>query len=257
MECNGLAIEWRSSQLYWTDDGSDTISVSDLEGNNTRILISSSLDEPSGIALDPNNGLMFWTDSGQNPKIERATLSGSQRVAIVTSNLQLPNGIDLDRRNRLIFWVDAGTDRVESVDYHGNNRKILFQQDGLRFVGVTFFSPFLFVTDSETKRIYKFSAFDTSGTVLGNVDPNTDPSGLVAYDSFRQFSVCPALPAPSNGTRLGCPGNATMYYNTVCQFSCNNGYIGSGSQVRRCQHNGTWSGQDFICQSTIFNIAPD
>ncbi len=26
-----------------------------------------------------------------------------------------------------------------------------------------------------------------------------------------------------------------MYYDTVCQFSCNNGYIGSGSQVRRCQ----------------------
>ena len=22
-----------------------------------------------------------------------------------------------------------------------------------------------------------------------------------------------------------------MYYDTVCQFSCNNGYIGSGSQV--------------------------
>ncbi|XP_078343445.1 low-density lipoprotein receptor-related protein 5-like [Oculina patagonica] len=216
LECNGLAVEWRSFQLYWTDDGSDTISVSDLEGNNTRILISSSLDKPSGIALDPNNGLMFWTDSGQNPKIERATLSGSQRVAIVTSNLLSPNGIDLDRRNRLVFWVDAGTDRVECVDYHGNNRKILFQQNGLRFIGVTFFSPFLFVTDSETKRIYKFSAFDTSGAVLGNVDPNTDPNGLVAYDSSRQFSVCPALPAPSNGTRLGCPGNETMYDDTVC-----------------------------------------
>ena len=43
-----------------------------------------------------------------------------------------------------------------------------------------------------------------------------------------------------------------MYYDTVCQFSCNDGYIGSGSQARRCQHNGTWSGQDFTCQSTHF-----
>ena len=61
--------------------------------------------------------------------------------------------------------------------------------------------------------------------------------------------TCPALSSPSNGTRLGCPGNATVYYDTVCQFSCNNGFIGSGSQVRRCQHNGTWSGQEFVCQS--------
>ncbi|KAL9960528.1 hypothetical protein ACROYT_G034000 [Oculina patagonica] len=60
--------------------------------------------------------------------------------------------------------------------------------------------------------------------------------------------TCSALPAPSNGSRLGCSGNATMYYDTVCQFSCNNGYIGSGSQVRRCQKDGTWSGQDFTCQ---------
>ena len=66
------------------------------------------------------------------------------------------------------------------------------------------------------------------------------------------MNTCPALPAPSNGTRLGCPWNATMYYDTVCQFSCNDGYIGSGSQARRCQHNGTWSGQDFTCQSTHF-----
>ena len=65
--------------------------------------------------------------------------------------------------------------------------------------------------------------------------------------------TCSSLATPSNGTRLGCPGNATMYYDTFCQFSCNNGYIGSGSQVRRCQQNGMWSGQEFTCRSTIFN----
>ena len=45
-----------------------------------------------------------------------------------------------------------------------------------------------------------------------------------------------------------------MYYDTVCQFSCNDGYIGSGSRARRCQHNGTWSGQDFTCQSMFLKL---
>ena len=54
--CDGLAVDWISSQLYWTDTTYNTISVSDLEGNNTRILFSASLDEPRGIALDPEQG---------------------------------------------------------------------------------------------------------------------------------------------------------------------------------------------------------
>ena len=54
--------------------------------------------------------------------------------------------------------------------------------------------------------------------------------------------------SPTNGTRAGCSGNATEFYDTVCQFGCNDGYVGSGSQVRRCEKNGTWSGQEFVCE---------
>lgn len=53
--CDGLTVDWRASQLYWTDRTSDTISVSDLDGNNQGLLISSGLDEPRGIALDLDN----------------------------------------------------------------------------------------------------------------------------------------------------------------------------------------------------------
>ena len=54
--CDGLAVEWKSSQLYWTDTTNNMIWLSDLEGNNTRILVSASLDEPRGIVLDPEQG---------------------------------------------------------------------------------------------------------------------------------------------------------------------------------------------------------
>jgi len=53
--CDGLAVDWRASQLYWTDTTYDTISVSDLDGNNQVFLISSGLEEPREIALDLDN----------------------------------------------------------------------------------------------------------------------------------------------------------------------------------------------------------
>ena len=52
--CIGLAVEWNSLQLYWTDLTNDTISVSDFEGNDKHTLISSELDVPYGIVLDPH-----------------------------------------------------------------------------------------------------------------------------------------------------------------------------------------------------------
>ncbi|KAL9960493.1 hypothetical protein ACROYT_G033961 [Oculina patagonica] len=54
--CGALAVEWISMQLYWTDQINNMISASHLEGNNRRILVSSNLDQPEGIALDPNQG---------------------------------------------------------------------------------------------------------------------------------------------------------------------------------------------------------
>ena len=61
--CDGLAVDWRTSQLYWTDTTYNKISISDLNGSNQRTLVSSELEEPRGIALDLDNGyvLLFYS----------------------------------------------------------------------------------------------------------------------------------------------------------------------------------------------------
>jgi len=129
---------------------------------------------------------MIWTDWGSAPKIEKATLSGKQRVAIVTSNLKWPNGIELDRGNKRLFWVDAGVDRVESVDYHGHNRKLLKRVTGFHPFGVALIAPFLFLTDWATRSpIHKLDA-GTGDYVISSYSRSGWPMGIVAYDSARQ-----------------------------------------------------------------------
>ena len=53
--CEGLAVEWDLLQLYWTDYYNNSIMVSDLDGNNKRIVFSS-LSKPTDIVLDPHQG---------------------------------------------------------------------------------------------------------------------------------------------------------------------------------------------------------
>ena len=132
---------------------------------------------------------MIWTDWGSTPKIEKASMSGQQRVAIVTTEVFWPRGIDLDRGGKRVFWVDAIYDRVESVDYNGNNRKRIFEKNGLYQLhpfGMALIPPFLFFTDWYTPR--EINMLDaTTGEELKSFSINGGkPMGIVAYDSGRQ-----------------------------------------------------------------------
>lgn len=53
---DGIAIDWIHDLLYWTDTGFNNIQVASLEGDKKATIISSDLDEPRGITLDPTNG---------------------------------------------------------------------------------------------------------------------------------------------------------------------------------------------------------
>ena len=57
---------------------------------------------------------------------------------------------------------------------------------------------------------------------------------------------------PQNGTMFG---KVTTYPN-ILRFNCDEGFILTGSSVRKCESNGTWSGNETKCQgSTIFSFS--
>jgi low-density lipoprotein receptor-related protein 1 (alpha-2-macroglobulin receptor) len=72
---------------YWCDKGSDTIEVSNLDGEHRRILIREGLLEPRALAVDPREGLLFWSDWGDRPHIGRAFMDGERKNILKLSNL--------------------------------------------------------------------------------------------------------------------------------------------------------------------------
>ena len=65
---------------------------------------------------------------------------------------------------------------------------------------------------------------------------------------FSIAITCRALEDPQNGIRRNCSGVKFENYNTVCEFSCNDGFNKQGSSKRICKDDGTWSGEDFYCK---------
>ncbi|KAI8432508.1 hypothetical protein MSG28_013509 [Choristoneura fumiferana] len=106
--CEGLAIDWMGENLYWTDDALGQIAVARLSApEQRRVLIREAQYHPRSIALDPQNGVMYWsvwtTSSSPTGSIETAQMDGSARRTLVTG-LHWPNGLVLQTDARLLYW---------------------------------------------------------------------------------------------------------------------------------------------------------
>lgn len=49
---SGMAINWINEELIWSNQQEGIITVTDMKGNNSRVLISA-LKYPANIAVDP------------------------------------------------------------------------------------------------------------------------------------------------------------------------------------------------------------
>ena len=60
----------------------NTIEVARANGSSRMILINGNISQPRGLTLDPSEGArwLFWTDWGENPRIERVGMDGNYRM---------------------------------------------------------------------------------------------------------------------------------------------------------------------------------
>lgn len=68
---------------------------------------------------------MYWSDWGDQPKIERAGMDGSGRVTLISNNLTWPNGLAIDLERGRLYWTDGGTKAIEYSNLDGKHRTVL------------------------------------------------------------------------------------------------------------------------------------
>ncbi|XP_076456135.1 uncharacterized protein LOC143290513 isoform X2 [Babylonia areolata] len=233
----GLAVDPLSRLIFYTDAGRDIIAMLTMSAFAHKTIINTSLDQPRAIVLNTADGVMFWTDWGAAPKIERASYDGSDRRTLVNTGLHFPNALALDVPNNRLYWVDAAMDQVEMSDLEGGNRRQVLQLGSSHhFYGLALLHGFLYITDwksvppSVKSFLVRLDINTANVTVYGTTSGDTRLNDIHVVNP-RQYSDdsvngcgknnggCEAfcVPLPSNSSKCTCPDGQTL---TSDQHSC-------------------------------------
>lgn len=83
---------------------------------------------------------VFWSDVGSSPKIESSDLLGSDRKALVWQGLATPTALSVDQSLQRLFWTDQSKHTIESSDFNGGNRRVLYFSEDSQFGGLQVFA---------------------------------------------------------------------------------------------------------------------
>ncbi|MBZ3890926.1 Low-density lipoprotein receptor-related protein 2 [Sciurus carolinensis] len=219
-----VAVDWIGRNLYWTDYALETIEVSKIDGSHRMVLISKNVTNPRGLALDPrmNDHLMFWSDWGHHPRIERASMDGSLRTVIVQDKIYWPCGLTIDYPNRLLYFMDAYLDYIDFCDYNGQHRRQVVASDlVLRHpYALTLFEESVYWTDRATHNVIRVNKWHggNQSVVMYNI---YRPLGIVAIHPAKQpDSVNPCASAPCSHLCL-LSSQSPKFYSCACPSGWN------------------------------------
>ncbi|XP_021351873.1 prolow-density lipoprotein receptor-related protein 1-like isoform X3 [Mizuhopecten yessoensis] len=224
----GIAVDWISDNVYWTDFGSDVIEVVRLSNVDHRfVVIHGNMNNPRTIVVHPVAGLLFWTDTGIQPKIEQARLDGTKRKVLVDTNVTAPYGLAIDYVTNVLYWCDNSLNKIEAIHITTGNRKLLLDHDVDSCVALTLFEDHVYWLEGDVIGKIK-RANKTDGSNVEEVKTNLGPDmqDIKAYDTQRQQGVNPC--SVDNG---GCQEFCFHVGNSVVSCNCSYGKVGSDGKT--------------------------
>uniref|UniRef100_A0A8K9V081 EGF-like domain-containing protein n=1 Tax=Oncorhynchus mykiss TaxID=8022 RepID=A0A8K9V081_ONCMY len=218
----GLAVDWIAGNLYWIDSNLDQIEVARLNGDMRTTLIAGWMEHPRAIALDPGQGILFWTDwDATFPRIEAASMSGGGRH-IVFKDMEIgawPNGLTLDHLEKRIVWTDARSDAIYSALYDGSGViEILRGHEYLSHpFAVSLFGGSVYWTDWRTNSLARANKW-TGRNVTVIQKTSAQPFDLQIFHPSRQPQA--SNPCEENNGRGPCSHLCLINYNRTASCTC-------------------------------------
>ncbi|XP_065840881.1 low-density lipoprotein receptor-related protein 4-like [Oscarella lobularis] len=146
-----IALDLTRGKMYWTDyyNSSGRIERADMDGRNREVIVND-LEQPSGLALDIENEVIYWVDK-KSLKIEKSNFDGTNR-AIVASSLSDPFHLVFHKGS--LYWTDWNEKNIVRMQVNAS--------------GVPISNPTTYATPSPPLRI---------------------PSGIALYDPPSRLQI--------------------------------------------------------------------
>ncbi|XP_077987405.1 low-density lipoprotein receptor-related protein 6-like [Glandiceps talaboti] len=277
----GIAVDWISATLYWTETTNNKIMISRLDGLYKSIIAD--VDNPLAIGVHPLREYLFWIVGGPNPWIERSTLSGGHRVKLVTVDIVQPVAMAIDYDNDRIYWADEGTLKLESVATDGNERTLVITEahTQVTFGGVAVYQDLVMWTKKDIDDNHLVFYETGTPTISRIFDFPYDLGAIKVYDERMQprlnainpciYATCSGICVPNKGNEdciceidnlnctrvVSCPSN--FLHGSIpidcdntegmnCSYTCDKGFhaIDTGQLV--CTDTGAWDRDvDTLC----------
>jgi len=121
----------RLGRLFFLELSGGRIHTVSPDGSDRKTIVTECRN-PDGIALDAEQGHIYWTNMGvpslNDGSIERADLDGRNRSMIVPPGAtHTPKQIHLDQRSGKLYWSDREGMRVMRVNLDGSQLETLVE----------------------------------------------------------------------------------------------------------------------------------
>ncbi|KAF4113838.1 low-density lipoprotein receptor-related protein 1 [Onychostoma macrolepis] len=160
INADSLAVDWVARNLYWADSINSQINAVGLDSDATRtidrvVILGEDLGQLRSIALLPQEGIMFWSETGDEAQIERAGMDGSDRRVLVSYSLRWPVSLTVDSLHHRIYWTDEKLKCIGSADIDGGDIKLLQMMETPSPFSVSVFNDEVYWSDTKRGTIQR------------------------------------------------------------------------------------------------------
>eukprot|EP00105_Crassostrea_gigas_P034092 XP_019918240.1 PREDICTED: low-density lipoprotein receptor-related protein 6-like [Crassostrea gigas] len=183
-----IAFDFVSSNLYWCDSMLNWIAMKPaykFSITNYKVIVQKDLLQPEGLALDPEDRLMFFSDNEPNARIAKSSLDGKNRVTIVYKGLSRVLTLTVDTAGDKLYWSDFSRETLESSNYDGLERKVIRRENHVAVSGLVYYQNMVHAVSFKAKRFYAVDK-TTGSLIYAKEFSSRKPFAINAYDAKSQ-----------------------------------------------------------------------